>query len=147
MPDDRKSFANAAALALIAAAFAAPAQAQTGAPAPATGNSMSAAAMTNPVRVADLIDRPIVDENKATLGRVRAVVRGDDGKVELLLPLGGLFGFGERLVPVPIESVAITGSQVTVVDMPPDRFQRSPTWYGSHSAPLAAADTVAISRR
>jgi hypothetical protein len=78
---------------------------------------------------------------------VRAVVRTDDGKIQLLLPLGGLFGFGERLVSVPIESVAVTGPQVTVVDMPPDRFQRSPTWYGSHSEPLATTEIIAISRR
>jgi hypothetical protein len=64
-----------------------------------------------------------------------------------LLPLGGLFGFGERLVPIPIESVALTGPQVTVLDMPPHRFQKTPTWYGSDSETLAAAETVSISRR
>jgi hypothetical protein len=99
------------------------------------------------VHVADLVDLPIVDESKATLGRVRAVVRTDDGKIQLLLPLGGLLGFGERLVPVPIESVALAGPQVVVVEMPPDRFQKSPTWYGSGSQPLAAADTISIARR
>jgi hypothetical protein len=75
------------------------------------------------------------------------VVRNNDGKIELLLPLGGLFGFGERLVPVPIESVALAGPQVVVVDMPPHRFQKTPTWYGSGSETLAAADTIAIARR
>ena len=97
--------------------------------------------------MADLIDRPILDESKSVMGRVRAVVRTGDGKIELLLPLGGLFGFGERLVAVPIESVALTGAQVMVVDMPPDRFQKSPTWYGSNSETLAAAETIPISRR
>ena len=58
------------------------------------------------------------------MGRVRAVVRTGDGKIQLLLPLGGLFGFGERLVPIPIESVALAGPQVMVVDMPPHRFQK-----------------------
>ena len=106
-----------------------------------------ARAQTNPVHVADLVDLPIVDESKAVLGRVRAVVRNDDGKIELLLPLGGLFGFGERLVPVPIESVALAGPQVVVVEMPPHRFQKTPTWYGSGSEPLAAAETISIARR
>lgn len=107
----------------------------------------AARAQTNPVHVADLINLPIVDDSKSELGRVRAVVRNNDGKIELLLPLGGLFGFGERLVPVPIESVALAGSQVLVVDMPPHRFQKSPTWYGSGSETLAAADTISIARR
>ncbi len=106
-----------------------------------------ARAQTNPVHVADLINLPIVDESKSPLGRVRAVVRNGDGKIELLLPLGGLFGFGERLVPVPIESVALAGPQVLVVDMPPHRFQKTPTWYGSGSETLAAADTISIARR
>jgi hypothetical protein len=125
-------------------ALAAPGAAQTN---PSPPVASSAAAATNPVRVADLLDLPIVDESKSTMGRVRGVVRTGDGKIQLLLPLGGLFGFGERLVPVPIESVALTGPQVTVVDMPPDRFQKSPTWYGSNSETLAAAETVAINRR
>ncbi len=104
-------------------------------------------AASNPVHVADLIDRPILDESKSVMGHVRAVVRTGDGKIQLLLPLGGLFGFGERLVGVPIESVALTGAQVMVVDMPPDRFQKSATWYGSNSETLAPAETILVSRR
>jgi hypothetical protein len=144
MSDDRKYVAGCAPmkalmLTLPLLLLAAPVAAQTGAPPAATAS--------NPVRVADLIDRPIVDESKSVMGRVRAVVKTAEGKIQLLLPLGGLFGFGERLVPIPIESVALAGPQVVVVDMPPHRFQKSPTWYGSDSAPLAAAEAVSINRR
>jgi len=124
--------------ALILLALAAPLQAQTKAP---------TAPMANPVRVADLLDLPIVDETKSTMGRVRGVVRTDDGKIQLLLPLGGLFGFGERLVPIPIENVALSGPQVMVLEVPPDRFQKSATWYGSKSVTLAPAETISIDRR
>ena len=138
MPDHRKpSLMKSLVLVLPFVALVSPLAAQTSAP----------PAATDPVQVADLIDRPILDENKSVMGHVRAVVRTGDGKVQLLLPLGGLFGFGERLVGVPIESVALTGTQVMVVDMPPDRFQKSPTWYGSNSATLAPAETILISRR
>jgi len=137
MSDDRKRHALPA---LILLALVAPLQAQTNAPSPAT-------ATTNPVRVADLLDLPIVDESKSTMGRVRGVVRTDDGKVQLLLPLGGLFGFGERLVPIPIENVALSGPQVMVLEVPPDRFQKSATWYGSKSVTLAPAETISINRR
>jgi hypothetical protein len=147
MPDDRKrSRMKALLLMLPLVGLAAPVQAQTNPPAAAETASVAEAA-TNPVRVADLIDRPILDENKSVMGRIRAVVRTGEGKIQLLLPLGGLFGFGERLVPVPIESVTLTGTQVMVVEMPPDRFQKSATWYGSNSEPLAAAETVSIPRR
>jgi hypothetical protein len=137
MSDDRKRHALPA---LILLALVAPLQAQTNAPSPAT-------AATHPVRVADLLDLPIVDESKSTMGRVRGVVRTDDGKVQLLLPLGGLFGFGERLVPIPIENVALSGPQVMVLEVPPDRFQKSATWYGSKSVTLAPAETIPINRR
>ena len=126
--------------ALTLLALAAPLQAQTNAASPA-------AAATNPVRVADLLDLPIVDESKSAMGRVRGVVRTDDGKVQLLLPLGGLFGFGERLVPIPIENVALSGPQVMVLEVPQDRFQKSATWYGSKSVTLAPAETISINRR
>lgn len=109
------------------------------------GETMTAPA--NEVRVGDLIDLPILDGNKVVLGRVRSVVRTDEGKVQLLMPLGGLFGFGERLVPVPIESVALSGAAIAVIEVPPDRFQQSPTWYGRMSEALAATETISINRR
>jgi hypothetical protein len=131
MPDRPKHAAwRPALLALLLVGFAAPVRAQT-----------------NPVRVADLVNLPIVDESKLVMGRVRAVVRNRDGKIELLLPLGGLLGFGERLVPIPIESVALAGPQVVVVDMPPHRFQKTPTWYGSNSEALAATETISIAKQ
>jgi hypothetical protein len=141
MPRKRPALLGRAMLALFLVGLAPQVPAQTSAPPPATR------AATNPVRVADLIDLPIVDEDKVVMGRVRAVVRTGDGKFQLLLPLGGLFGFGERLVPIPIESVALTGPQVTVVDMPPHRFQKTPTWYGSDSTAIATTETISISRR
>jgi hypothetical protein len=142
--DLMKALLRLALLTLMLIGLAAQAQAQTN---PPVATSSPAQAATNPVRVADLVDLPIVDENKLIMGRVRAVVRTGEGKIQLLLPLGGLFGFGERLVPIPIESVALTGPQVTVVDMPPHRFQKTPTWYGSNSETLAAAETISVSRR
>jgi hypothetical protein len=141
MPRKRHALLGRAMLALFLVGLAPQAPAQTSAPPPA------ARAATNPVRVADLIDLPIVDADKVVMGRVRAVVRTGEGKFQLLLPLGGLFGFGERLVPIPIESVILTGPQVTVVDLPPHRFQKTPTWYGSDSAALATTETISISRR
>jgi hypothetical protein len=139
---DKLNVPRIAWLTLILIGLAAPLQAQTSPPV-----TLSAQTATNPVRVADLIGLPIVDENKLTMGRVRAVVRTGEGKIQLLLPLGGLFGFGERLVGIPIESVALSGPQVTVTDVPPDRFQKTPTWYGSNSETLAATETISVNRR
>lgn len=105
------------------------------------------APVADPVRVADLIDLPVLDANKVVLGRVRGAVRTDEGKIQLLMPLGGLLGFGERLVPIPIESVALSGSAITVLEVPPHRFQQTPTWYGHMSEALAATETITINKR
>jgi hypothetical protein len=99
---------------------------------------------SKPVRVSDLIGQPILDENKSTMGHVRAVVRTQEGQVQLLMPLGGLFGFGERLVPIPVELVALLGTKVAVVKAPEDRFQKTPTWYGWNSRMLDPAEIVNV---
>jgi sporulation protein YlmC with PRC-barrel domain len=101
-------------------------------------------AASRSVRVADLIGLPIVDQSGVALGHVSAVATAADGKFQLLMPLGGLFGFGARLVPIPFESVVMAGGKITVVKLPADRFQESPTWYGSNSEQLAATQTVRI---
>ena len=115
--------------------------------APIATPARTEAPLADPVRVGDLIGLPVVDGDNDLLGRVRGVARSDEGKIELLLALGGLFGFGERLVPIPIESVALAAAAITVLEVPPDRFQQTPTWYGHKSEPLAAAETVSINRR
>jgi sporulation protein YlmC with PRC-barrel domain len=101
-------------------------------------------AASRSVRVADLIGLPIVDQSGVALGHVSAVATAADGKFQLLMPLGGLFGFGARLVPIPFESVVMVGAKITVLELPADRFQKSPTWYGSNSEALATTRTVRI---
>jgi len=102
-------------------------------------------AASRSIRVADLIGLPIVDQSGVALGHVSAVATAADGNFQLLMPLGGLFGFGARLVPIPFESVVMAGPRITVLELPADRFQKSPTWYGSNSEALAANRTVRIS--
>jgi hypothetical protein len=102
-----------------------------------------------PVRVGDLIGLPILDWSDSTIGRIKLVVRTNEGKILLIVPYGGLFGLGQRLVPVPIEVVAMLGRQVAALDMPIEEFEKAPTWYGSNAAPLGNDEIirVAITRR
>jgi hypothetical protein len=102
-----------------------------------------------PVRVSFLLGLPVLDEKSSIIGYVHAVVRTPQGKLQLVMPLGGFFGFGSRLVPIPIEIVGMLGAQVAVVDMPGDRFMSSPTWTSSRAKPLDPGETirVAITRR
>jgi hypothetical protein len=102
-----------------------------------------------PVRVGDLIGLPLLDEHDSTISRIQAVVRTNESKILFIVPCGGLFGLGQRLVAVPIEVVAILGRQVAAVDMPRDEFSQAPTWYGSNSTAIPAHETIriAVARR
>jgi PRC-barrel domain len=102
-----------------------------------------------PVRVSFLLGLPVLDENSSIIGYVHAVVRTPEGKVQLVMPIGGFLGLGSRLVPIPIEIVGMLGAQVAIVDMPGDRFMSSPTWTSLRAKPLDPSETirVAITRR
>lgn len=97
-----------------------------------------------PVRVGDLIGLPVLDDDDVTLGRVRQVVRAADGKISLIVSYGGWFGWGSRLVAVPIEVVAILARQIAALDMPPSEFAAAPTWQGTGVQVLASDETIRI---
>lgn len=97
-----------------------------------------------PVKVGDLIGLPLLDDQDRTLGRITAVVRTDGGKLILIIPYGGAFGFGKRLVAVPIEVVAIAGRQLAALDMDRAAFDRKPAWSEAGARALAASETIRV---
>jgi PRC-barrel domain len=106
-----------------------------------------------PVRVGDLIGRPVLDNDDNTLGYVQRVVRTGDGKIQLIVRYGGWFGWivwWQRPVAVPIELVAMLGPFVAALDMPPREFEKAPTWHassGSQGIALNETIRVAITNR
>ena len=97
-----------------------------------------------PVRVGFLVGLPVIDERSATVGRVRDVVRTPEGKLRLVMPYGGLFGFGGRAIALPIEAVAMLGHQVAAVDMPRAALELAPTWYGAGDQPLGPDEVIRV---
>jgi hypothetical protein len=97
-----------------------------------------------PVRVGDLIGLRVLDENDVTIGFVRQVVRTRQDKILLIVAYGGWFGWGSRLVAVPIEVVAIFGRQLAALDMPPKEFEATPTWSGAGAEPIPNDETIRI---
>src|SRR5262245_52520861 len=65
-----------------------------------------------PVKVGDLIGLPVLDDHDRTLGYVQNVVRTPSGKIQLVVPYGGVLGWRQRLIAVPIEVVGIAGRQL-----------------------------------
>ena len=96
------------------------------------------------IKVGDLIGLPILDDDDRTLGRVKSVVRTPDGKIQLIVPFGGFLGWGQRLVAVPIEVVAIAGRQLAALDMTRAQFNAAPAWSEALSRPIPPGDSIRI---
>src|SRR4051794_3182645 len=103
----------------------------------------------HPVKVGDLIGLPVLDWDDVTIGHVRHVVRTPQGKIQLVVTYGGFFGWGERLVPVPIEVVAILARQLAALDMSRAEFDKAPIWSASQTVPIPPNEMIqiAITRR
>lgn len=106
-----------------------------------------------PAKVSHLIGLPVLDGKDSTIGYVQQVVRAPDDKIQLIVPYrrrfgwarnDGLFGWGRRLVAVPIEVVAILALQINAVDMDRDAFDKAPTWVVGQGEPIPSDQTVRI---
>ena len=106
-----------------------------------------------PAKVSHLVGLPVLDGQDSTIGYVRDVVRTPDGKIKLILPYSPWFGWlSERTifdrirkpVAVPIEVVAILGSQIAALDMDRQEFDRAPIWSPTQGTSLLLDDTVRI---
>jgi hypothetical protein len=102
-----------------------------------------------PVKVGDLIGLPVLDWDDITIGHVRHVVRTPAGKIQLIVTYGGFLGWGQRLVPVPIEVVAILARHLAALDMPRTEFDAAPAWSASQTTPILPTEMIriAITRR
>ena len=85
-----------------------------------------------------LIGLPLLDWDNSTLGYVRHVVRTPEGKIQLIVNQGRLFGWGGRLVQVPIEAVAILARQIDLLDISREEFRATPVWSAATTQPNSA---------
>jgi hypothetical protein len=97
-----------------------------------------------PVAVGDLQGLRILDDDDVTIARIQKVVRTTTGKILLIAERRGFLGFKSRLVAVPIEVVAIFGRQLASLDMPPEEYDRAPTWSDEGIIPLSADTKVLV---
>jgi hypothetical protein len=103
-----------------------------------------------PVRVGFLVGLPLLDGGDSTIGFIRDVVRTPEGKIELIVGVGGWFGYGaKRSVAVPLETVAILARQIDVLDLSREQVEQAETWSPSKGQPIDRNETIriAIARR
>jgi hypothetical protein len=93
-----------------------------------------------PVRVGDLINRTVVQplESRQVLGRVTDVVRTGNGRQEIVMRYGGLFGVGGRSIAVPIEAMALLGYELEILDYTPRQLNAFPTFTNAGTERLAS---------
>lgn len=118
-------------------------EAAAGGPAP-TPEQIMARRFPQPVRVGDLIGLPVLDRWDQTLGRIQQVVRTDSGKLCLVVPFGGWFGWGARPVAVPLETVAILARQVNAMEFSRQDFESAVPWTAGTDQPLGRDETIRI---
>ena len=97
-----------------------------------------------PIRVGDLIGLPVLDDADRTIGHIKFVVRTTTGKLQLIVTYGGFLGWRQRLLPVPIEVVAIAGRQLAALDMTRAEFDGASTWNEASTTPVAADDVIRV---
>jgi hypothetical protein len=101
------------------------------------------------IRTGDLLGLPVMDDGDVTLGHVRKVIRTPEGKIKLIVSYSRWFGFGGRLVAVPIEVVAILARQLASLDMAPVDYEAAPTWVEADNLNIPPDEIIriAITRR
>ncbi len=134
-------------VACVCAAHVALAQSRTpgGMPPPSWMSLEQSAAMRfpQPVRVGTLIGRDVRRpvESQQALGTVRDVVRGADGRIELVIRYGGVLGIGGRLISVPVDAMALLGDVVEPVAFTVAQLDARPDFQAAGTRQVAR-DTV-----
>ena len=97
-----------------------------------------------PARVGDLIGLAVIDDYDRTIGHERHVVRTPEGKIRLIVTHGGWFGFGGRLVAVPLELVGLLGGQIAALEFFRDDFAKAPTWTPDQATPFGSDEVIRV---
>jgi hypothetical protein len=97
-----------------------------------------------PARAGDLVGLPILDEDARTIGHVRSLVTMPDRNVFLIVAHGGLFGFGARLVAVPITATGMLGRQVALLSLNRAAIAALPTWSGTDGTSINPDETIQV---
>ena len=96
-----------------------------------------------PVRVGGLLHRLVLQpvESQIILGRVHAVARDAHGNVVVVMNFGGFYGFGGRLIAVPVDAMVLLGQDMEVVAYTPAQLKTFPTYSPSSGTAIVPDDT------
>ena len=123
--------------------FALGALAQEAAPPGSDLAAFAAKRFPQPVRVGDLIERPVLAplESRPLLGHVLNVVRLANDELAVVIKFGGFWGFGGRDIAVPAKGMVLVGQDLEVLDFTPQDLRTFPT-FTAGSATVLGPDEV-----
>jgi len=92
-----------------------------------------------PVRVGDLIGREVLRpvESQDVLGRVRRVVRSQNGQIKVVVEFGGFLGVGARPIAVPVDAMVLLGQDMEIVAFTPQQLRQFPTFSPTSTTDVA----------
>jgi hypothetical protein len=98
------------------------------------------------VRVGDLLHRLVLRpvESQDILGRVHAILRNDQGQIVVILNIGGVYGYGGRLIAVPVDAMVLLGQDMEVVAYTPAQLAQFPTFVSQGAQPVPDDTTIKI---
>jgi len=105
---------------------------------------LEATRFPQPVRVGDLIGRPILAplESRPVLGSVVEVVREPRQTLMIVMKRGGFLGFGGRLIAVPTAALGLLGRELVLLDLTPEQLDASPTFTAGEGDVVAADEQI-----
>lgn len=141
----------AAFLACGATTASAQPQQATAPPAPGTTTNLTARDMPAPTLSGDtrkLVGRSVYNAGNETIGEIRSVYIGPDGKVDsLIVGVGGIVGIGEREVRLAWSDLRLSDNgEKVVLDVTRDALKARPEYKYNEKVPWTAADPNRIAR-
>lgn len=99
-----------------------------------------------PVQVGDLLHRRVLRpvEAQNILGHVHAVVRDRQGSVFVVMTIGGIWGYGGRLIAVPIDAMVLLGADMEVVAFTPQQLRMFPTYEAAGETAVPDASIIKV---
>jgi hypothetical protein len=124
--------------------FAVVALAQEPAPPGSDLKAFAAKRFPQPVRVGDLIQRPVLEplESRPLLGHVVEVVRLSNDELAIVIKYGGLWGLGGRDIAVPAQGMVLLGQELEVLDFTPQTLRTFPTFRADTATVLSPDEVI-----
>jgi len=112
----------------------------TGAVSPASPSG----AGTQAVPVSRIADMNVVDVQGRTLGEIERVVQGPDGRMQVVVGVGGFLGLGERDIALPLDELALRNNELVIRQVNEQELRAMPAFNNQGVRPITGDQTAQV---